>query len=154
MRDQTAFEQECYRQIEYAINKFDENKIDSFYNLVISSIRRLRNKYINKKHRIAANISLVALAGGDDDETEYQVVDECANVENEVCTKLTLKEKITLLAEGDAKKKTILSAWLMGYNDTEISEILANLMGGKSSTHRVYISRFKNKCRKQLGGVA
>lgn len=68
---------------------------------------------------------------------------------------LLVKEKIALLAKGDLKKRAILIAWSDGfYNDSALSELLAQLFGGKPESHRQAIKRFRSFCQESLAKIA
>lgn len=156
VHDQTSFELDCRRQLKAAVKNFDDKNIKSFYNLVCKSFYRIKSDHLKRRSYNRENLVSIESVASTDDEGRlgYQFKDESINVSEEVLSNIEVTEKAVLLAEDDSKKMAILKAWIQGYNDSEVSEILANLFGGKASSHRVYVARFKTECRKRLGEVA
>lgn len=153
LHDVTSFEYTCYTNIGDALLTQKE----------IRSVEALARHIINKaiarhlrKSKYKAPIYLESLSRSDEDgnETHYEIVDVSADVEQDVIDRVLNTEKITLLAQGDMRNMTILNAWINGMtNDRELSFVLADEFGGKSSGQRRYIQRFKNRCREQLSDV-
>jgi hypothetical protein len=153
LRDETSFEQACYRKVVNAANSFDPMAGRSFRNYVIHKLNGVRNKYLtNTKYLIKAKthsknvVSIEALASRDDG-TPYEVIDDLAVVDDG----LIVNEKIALLAEDDSRKLAILNAWSNGeYNDSDTALFLAKRCGGNSESHRKFINRFRTTCQKAL----
>lgn len=83
---------------------------------------------------------------------EYEPEDVLANVAS---AELEIKETITLLAKDDRRRTTILTEWMNGNtNDTDISSILADTIGGQARSHRIFIQRFRIECRTELTAQA
>lgn len=83
---------------------------------------------------------------------EYEPEDVLANVGS---AELEIKETITLLAKDDRKRKLILTEWMNGnWNDTNISSILADTIGGQVQSHRKFVQRFRIECRTALTAQA
>lgn len=79
---------------------------------------------------------------------EYEHLDVLANVGS---GRLEIKETITLLAKDDRRRKLILTEWMNGNtNDSDISSILADTIGGQARSHRIFVQRFRIECREQL----
>jgi hypothetical protein len=79
---------------------------------------------------------------------------ELQSQEKKIEDALILKEKIALLAQGDQRKEIILTQWARGATDVSISQLLAQLFGGKEKSHWRFIMRFKTKCRNLLAEEA
>lgn len=83
---------------------------------------------------------------------EYEPVDVLANVAS---GQLELKETITLLAKDDRRRKMILTEWMNGNtNDSDISSILADTLGGQARSHRIFVQRYRIECRTELTALA
>lgn len=80
---------------------------------------------------------------------EFEPVDALASVEESVIQKSSVNEKIARLATDDRDRIT-LNGWKDGLTDTQISETLASLFGGKVASHCRYIRRFREKCQRKL----
>ncbi|TCM89652.1 hypothetical protein EV294_112117 [Paenibacillus sp. BK033] len=151
LRDESAFEQACYRKVLNAARKYNPAAGRSFRNFVLHKLRGVRSKYLAvPKYRIKLNyLSIEALASKDDEgnETTYEVPDNLAVIDDA----LIINEKIALLAEDDSRKLAILNAWSNGeYNDSETASFLAKRYGGNSESHRKFINRFRTTCQKAL----
>lgn len=112
---------------------------------------RVRNHISSSRKRFKSEDSVVfsgiTLNNEDGEEKEFDPVDVLANVESEVTKEMT----VDLLAQADRRKRLILSEWANGNTvDTDISNVLANVLGGKASGHRIYIQRFRTDCKKTL----
>lgn len=83
---------------------------------------------------------------------EYEPQDDLAIVGSE---QLEIKETITLLAKDDRRRKMILTEWMSGNtNDSNISSILADALGGQARSHRIFVQRFRIECRAALTAQA
>lgn len=130
---------------------FNDSKGD-FISVFKTTISLEKADFIKRRSRKLKETSLDALASGSEDGMAGYQFEASDDVESEVL----LKEKVALLAQGDSRKKVILTEWSKGANDKAISELLAQLYGGTAESNRVYISRFKTReCRpffeKELG---
>lgn len=153
LRDETAFEQACYRKILNATTKFDPKAGRSFRNYVLHKLNGVRNKYLTttkylaKAKRYDQNVVSIEALASRDDGTPHEVVDGLAVIDDGII----VNEKIALLAEDDSRKLAILNAWSNGeYNDSETASFLAKRYGGNSESHRKFINRFRVTCQKAL----
>lgn len=97
---------------------------------------------------------LADLTSNDEDgqAVEYEPQDVLANVNS---GNLELKETITLLAKDDRRRKMILTEWMNGNMDeTNISSILADTLGGQARSHCRFVQRFRIECRAELTALA
>lgn len=113
-------------------------------------IHREINAALNK-WRIQQSVYFSGLTSQQDDgaTVEFEPVDALASVEESVIQKSSVNEKIARLATGDRELVT-LNGWKDGLTDTQISETLASLYGGKIASHCRYIRRFREKCQRKL----
>lgn len=143
------FDYTALKEIERLANSYDFENHD-FFSSAKTVVNRLKARYIKRNSRRAEMyVSMNAMEDStkDRDGLGYQFTDPLARVEDEVM----VKEKITLLAQGDLRRKLILEYWSQGINnDKHISELLAQRIGGNSETHRKFIMRFRDKCKKRL----
>lgn len=117
-----------------------------------SQLRRIVGREIDlakKQFRNERTISFSKLAVTNDfgESLDYEPKDVLANVSETVVKNIWQIEKIGSLAATDRDKFT-LSAWMDGYNDLEISSMLAHRFGGIAESHRKSIQRLRAKCRK------
>jgi hypothetical protein len=154
INNQCHFEAYCIDLFERAIKNYSADR-GNFSTLVKYMLRKARLKYLCDRERnskvryIRYQDDLVA--NTDEKEIPYESVDELAIIEDS----LLVKEKIALLAKGDSRKKAILLAWSDGfYNDSALSELLAQLFGGKPESHRQAIKRFRSFCQASLAEIA
>lgn len=149
--DEVAFEAECYKRIEKSVQGFDNTKV-SFYGIVSYQLRLAERYFTTRRGRQRKIVSsFESLIEQSDSKTEAKrtvsFVDDLAVIDD----RLLVKEKIALLAKGDPKKVAILIAWSDGfYNESALSELLAQLFGGKPDSHRKSIIRFRYSCRETL----
>jgi hypothetical protein len=150
IEDFTKFDCRVVREIERLIKSFQYGSHD-FMSSVKAVIERNKAQYIRRDSRkSSARVSMSKLEDGNkesesDDNLGYQFK-STANTEDDVL----FKERVTLLAQGDPRRKVILEQWSRGAEDLAISELLAQLFGGKSTGHRSFIKRFKTECRDRL----
>lgn len=149
VRDVTSFEHTCYRNIGKALATQDVRSVGGIATRVIA-----RAEAWHVKNRGCEVIySIESLAGLDEygEDEPFEIPDVLADVEREVLSNIRHKEIATFLAEGDDLQAAILNAWTNGFeNDTELSRVLANSFGKKSSGIRIKIQRFRSKCKKRL----
>ncbi|MBS4195377.1 hypothetical protein [Lederbergia citri] len=149
VNDVTSFEHTCYRNIGLALVN---EKVRSVAGIATRIISRAEAWHVKNRGKEAI-MSLESLAGYDDEGSllVYEIVDAMANTERQVVSEIRQKEIATFLAEGDDFKVAILNAWADGYeNESELSRVLANSFGGKSSYIRRQIQRFRKECKKRL----
>jgi DNA-directed RNA polymerase specialized sigma subunit len=155
IEDTDAFETYCYKRLEDAIKRFDPSR-GSFSWQMQFRLRQAKSHFLKNRGRKLKQIqSLDDLGEVSDSKTKrkeyFEPIDDLAVVEDE----LLVKEKIALLAKGDSRKKAILLAWSDGfYNDSALSELLAQLFGGKPESHRQAIKRFRSFCQASLAEIA
>lgn len=118
---------------------------------IIKMIKRECKDFIeSRQDNKVYNFSSIYEKDEDGNEQYFEPPDVLADVEDEIMA----KEMAALLAQ-DSRSEIILDAWLLGNtNDTEVSRILADTLGGNSKSHRIYIQRFKKQCREKLIDVA
>lgn len=155
IEDPDAFETYCYKRLDDAITRYDPG-LGPFSWQMDFRLNQAKRHFLKNRHRKLKNLhSLEHLTEKTDckadSKTHFEPVDDLAVVDDRLLT----QEKIALLAKGDSRKKAILLAWSDGlYNDSALSELLAQLFGGKSETHRQAIKRFKSFCQASLGEIA
>ena len=149
LTDQTLFEERCIKRItDYLLicetNKRNKRYIERLINEVASAvIERNRNEY-------AELFSELSTESEEDKEMEYEPIDVLADVESEVIK----RETVTLLAENDCRRLTVLEGWAIGNtNDNQISRALARTYGGNPESHRKFIQRFRLRCREQMSAA-
>lgn len=148
-RDITSFEHECYQKIGRMLDVLQDNGRDKRA-LIQLIIRQTRGSFF--KTRKTRNDKYFSQYEGND---WFEPADVLADVEGSALAGIEdeefKKEKIALLAQGDMRKELTLKLWIRGYtNDSETSLLLAQHLGGKAESHRVFIRRFRAHCQKQL----
>jgi len=145
LRDQSSFEQKCYRTLLREMSRFDTSR-GVFHDFILWKFRGIKSDYI-KNHGIRRErlSSIEALASASEDGKKgFDIKDDLAIVESEPL----LNEKVALLAEGDPRKLSVLNVWKLGfYNDSDTALLLAERHGGNSESQRKFITRFKTKCQ-------
>lgn len=87
----------------------------------------------------------------DDEDLTYEPEDLEVDIEND----LILKETVALLTQGNRRKEIIVEAWLNGiYNTSKISRMITELLGGKDSSHRIFIQRFTKECLTKMTAIS
>lgn len=120
-----------------------------FRRIVDREIKLAKEQFRNERSTIFSQFNVTNDFG---ESVDYEPKDVLANVGETVVKNIWRIEKIGSLAATDRDKFT-LSAWMDGYNDSEISMMLAHRFGGKAESHRKSVQRLKRDCRK-LGRVA
>ena len=138
----TKFDCRVILKIKKAI---EDPKVKDFDGYVRTIIGNEKSDFLNRRKRKRHDVSMTALEGESDDELGYQF-ESNANVEADVM----FRSRVTELAQGDPRRETILLQWSKGSEDLAISELLAQLYGGKATGHRSFIKRFKTECRNML----
>ena len=145
IEDFTKFDCRVVREVKRQIDSFEYGKHD-FVATVKTIISQSKSRFIRRNSRKSEGyVSMTALEGTGDEDLGYQFRSN-ESTEHDVL----FKERVTLLAQGNPKKQTILLQWSKGTEDKAISELLAQLYGGKAESHRKFIQRFKTECRNQL----
>lgn len=149
--DVTKFDCRVITKVKKLAETFSKERHD-FMAAVKAVISNEKADFAKRRSRHLEEISYEFLAEPDDGEDNlgYQFADYGEDVEEEVI----FQEKIALLAQGDSRKEAILSQWTKGATDTSISELLAQQFGGKSDSHRKFITRFKSELRGKLDGIS
>lgn len=151
IRDIAKFEEGCFRRIEYAVTTYNGSK-SRFFSFVFRTLTRYLSSERERYRYYRRGFETIGMSyrNEDGEEVEIEIVDILADVENEVLNG-TEVEKIALLAEGDPRRLAVLNAWKQGcYNDSDLALLLAKQHGGKSESHRKFISRFRAKCQTAL----
>lgn len=102
-----------------------------------------------KEHEV---ISIHNLLHNDFGESlEFEPVDALASVEEPMIEKSSVKERIRSLGATDSEK-FILNAWIedKDRSDVDIARELALHFGGNSRSLRIFVQRFRKKCRERL----
>lgn len=148
--DVTSFEHSCYRDIGIALSKEKIKSVGGITTRIIARKEAWHVKYKGIKEEVK---SLESLAGRDDEGNEepFEIVDDVAVVDREVIGNIRHKEIVELLAGNDDRRRFILGAWTNGYDDdVELSNVLADVFGGKSTGQRRFIQRYAKECRGRL----
>lgn len=149
--DPTSFEQACYTRIMSSIEKLGD--IENLEGLAYNIIRLVRRDfYKNRQSERLLNTTFYEGFTKDEKDRTFEIEDEnfvpAIDRIIEAEENIELKQKISVLANGDRKKELILTAWANGLtNDLELSRLLAQSLGGKAEAHRKYIARFRAKCQ-------
>lgn len=140
-------EDRIYKRLSRYI-KGDEERAKHFVTIkrmVYETISEFKETYRKEFYEHFSEFDTVNTSDGST--TEFEPIDVLADVEGEVIT----KEMTALLAQDDQRKLVILGSWKVGNdNNTEISRLLAQSVGGKIESHRKFIQRFRNECREKL----
>lgn len=140
--DPTKFDCRVLLKIKKAI---EDPSVKDFGGYVKTIIGNEKSDFLNRRKRKREDISMAALEGDSDSDLGYQF-ESNEDVEDDVM----FKERVALLAQGNSKKETILLQWSRGAEDKSISELLAQLFGGKAESHRKFIQRYRTECRDRL----
>lgn len=141
----TKFDCSVIKKLRRLAKTFNEGEHD-FMSAAKAIILREKADFFKRRSDIDSEISKELLEGEDEEELGYQFEDVSADVEAEVL----YKEKVDLLAQDDERKKVVLEHWTKGASDSSISELLAQLFGGKSESHRKFVRRFRKECQRIL----
>ena len=134
--------------------RFDDGRLSSSSNFKIIFITKMEigQAYKEKKLEIVScHYDDLAIVGSDGEVMEYQVEDVLANVEEQIFGTEDddyIEKTIALLAKND-RESHALKGWALGLRSQEIAEELAFLFGGKVSTHKVYLTDFKARCKRR-----
>lgn len=140
--DPTKFDCRVLLKIKKAI---EDPSIKDFAGYVKTIIGNEKSDFLTRRKRKREDISMAAMEGDSDEDLGYQFKSS-SDTEQDVI----FKDRVTLLAQGNPKKETILLQWSRGAEDKSISELLAQLYGGKAESHRKFVQRFKTECRSRL----
>ncbi|MEK3836499.1 hypothetical protein [Paenibacillus sp. FSL R7-0128] len=145
VRSQQKFEEDMFKRIEEAVRIY-KPECGNFEPLVISKLYERLRRW-QKRHIGVTQGAQVLSINREIEEHDYDIKDDLAIVDAE----LLKNEKITGLAAGDPRKLAILNSWLDPYfNDSSTADLLAQIYGGKSESHRKFIGRFRNACQTAL----
>ncbi|MEC0370004.1 hypothetical protein [Paenibacillus chibensis] len=147
---QESFEEECWKIVEDVVKRFDP-AIGNLRQLVVNFIKRRLGRSVDRhrkkelRHGMSPLLSLDAPVTAKNGElVEIEVTDRLATIDSN----LLLNEKIASLAGSDPRKLAIVHAWTKSdYTDSSIADLLAQIFGGKSESHRKFIARFKSQCK-------
>src|SRR5690606_14867831 len=149
INDITSFEHTCYRNIGKALMTQKIKSVGGIANRIIE--REIAWYAKNRGREIPNSIDSMARIDEQGNEQELEIVDVFANVEKEVLGKIRHKEIVELLAKNDDRRRFVLGAWTNGYDDdVELSNVLADVFGGKSTGQRRFIQRFEKECKERL----
>lgn len=149
--DQTLFEERCINRVGGYLDINSSNVRNRRY--IERMIREVASSILGRNKNEAAELftDLGTKDEESDEEIEYEPIDVLANVESEVIK----KETITLLAQDDRRRTSVLEAWALGNtNDSQISRTLARTFGGNFDSQRKFVQRFQKECREQLLSAA
>lgn len=148
--DVTVFEHFCYVEIGKAIAHGNISSIEGFAGYIA---RRAAARHLKRTGYESPKMfsEMASENREDEEEVEYEPIDVLADVESEVIN----KETVTLLAEGDCRRKKVLEGWALGNtNDSQISRSLARSFGGNADSHRKFVQRFRTSCQDKLRATA
>lgn len=140
--DPTKFDCRVLLKLKRAL---DGPEVYNFASYAKTVIGNERSDFLTRRKRKRDDVSMTALEGDSEENLGYQF-----KANEDVESDVDLKERVTLLAQGNPRKKVILTQWSRGAEDKAISELLAQLFGGNATGHRSFIKRFKTECRTRL----
>lgn len=140
-------EESIYKQLGSYFHSKEKRSIKRIRQLVDREISQARKRYGKQNTILFSDLAITK--DNDDSELEFEPVDALAGVENTALNKFSLMEKVTALASSD-HELYVLNAWSHGDSDSEISLALASRFGGNPKSLRVFVNRFKLRCRAQL----
>jgi len=140
-------ENAIYKQLERYFGSQPKRSIKRIRHLVDREISQARKRY-GKQNTILFSDLAVANDSGET-ELEFEPKDALASVEETALNNSSFTEKVTALASSD-RELYVLKAWAHGATDSEISLALASVFGGNPKSLRVFVNRFKSRCRAQL----
>lgn len=147
----TEFDCRILLKVKKLVETFDRRRERNFIGIVKTLVDREKTDFIRRRSRRLEEVSIDAMENPDGEEDlGFQFEDPLARVEEQVLDEELVKEKIALLAKDDPRRKTVLIEWSKGTNNTTISDLLAQIYGGKAETHRKFITRFRTDCQKAL----
>jgi hypothetical protein len=150
VEDFTKFDCRMVKKVQRLIQNFEYGKHD-FLAAVKAIISKDKAQYIRRNTRKSEGyVSMTVLEGGNKSEEGEESLGYQFKSKDNTEHDVEFKERVTLLAQGNPKKETILLQWSRGAEDKAISELLAQLYGGKAESHRKFIQRFKTECRDRL----
>ena len=171
LNDVTSFEHSCYHRIMASVDKIESQggevtSIEGLANRIVKLAKKdwYKNRVVTEaqrewyeKHPNAPKLEITYYEGFSKGEGDKAFDIEDTNlvpaVEALIASEeeIELNKKISTLASGDLKKEMILKMWSNGFsNDVELSNLLAQKLGGKAESHRKYIVRFRAKCREEF----
>lgn len=140
-------EDNIYQELKSYFQSREKRSIKRIRHIVDREISQAKKRY-GKQNTILFS-DLVVANENDESKLEFEPVDALAGVENTALNKFSLMEKVTALASSD-RELYVLNAWSHGDSDSEISLALASRFGGNPKSLRVFVNRFKLRCRAQL----
>lgn len=153
MSNEASFECRCIQRLKQALKTFDPDK-DDFDSLAKFRIKQafLLFLKLGKRKTPKAPLSIEKLKEKSEEDNESNPFDiEDKRAESEIYEGINAKEIVSTLAGGDLRKEIILSCWSEGiYNETKISELVAQRLGGNVRSHCKYLQRFRDKCKSLL----
>jgi hypothetical protein len=149
--NEAAFECNCILEIKNALKRFDRDK-GHFDFLVRRMIKKAARKSVARGSKKRDNITSLDKMVKDKDDSQEDGLKTFDIPDNVIIEdSLITKEIVSNLAEGDERKEYILTCWSEGiYNETNISELLAQRFGGNARSHCKYLQRFREKCKIRL----
>ena len=130
-----------------------ENRSFTRIRRIISREIALAKNQFRKQNVISFSDLAITSDFGGSEEREYEPEDVLANVSEAVISKISLKDikkELGSLATTE-RDAIILDGLSEGYGETQIAKTLAGLLGGKESSHRQQVRRFRMKCQGKLG---
>lgn len=140
-------EDNIYKELKSYFRSREKRSIKRIRYIVDREISQAKKRY-GKQNTIVFSDLAVANDNGES-ELDFEPVDALAGVEDTAINKFSLMEKVTALASSD-RELFVLKAWSNGFSDSEISSALASRFGGNPNSLRVFVNRFKVRCRTQL----
>lgn len=155
LSDPSSFEYACYTAIGQALTKNKE--VRSVEGLARYIANRMAAKMIKERDSRKNKISTIYFDDIDlnkDNKNEEKMEFEPKDTSTDVVGEVIGKEMAALLGQGDQRKLIILGNWIEGnLNDSDISRSLGRTLKGNPESHRKFIARFRDECRKRIATV-
>lgn len=139
-------EESIFKQLECYYCKCDKRSIKRIKYLIDREIVQALKRYTTEKVVMFSELTIVDDFG---ESIDYEPTDVLANVSETVLKDFSLNEKISGLASTDCER-FVLQAWINGFTDKAIAAELALLDGSNPNSKRIWVQRFKTRCRKKL----
>lgn len=140
-------EDNIYEELKSYFRSREKRSIKRIKHIIDREINQAKKRYGKQKTIVFSDLAVANDNG--ESELDFEPVDALAGVEDTAINKFSLMEKVTALASSD-RELFVLKAWSNGFSDSEISLALASRFGGNPNSLRVFVNRFKVRCRTQL----
>jgi|SRR5699024_2653490 len=155
--DTTMFEDRSIKRV----GEYLRQNVDNVHNkqYIIKLINEVASAAIARNsNEEAQRFSELTYESEEGDETAFEPLDDFTYEkgfgESVVESEFNAKETADLLAQDDRRKLLIIEQWLYGNdNNSDISRVLADSLGGNPDSYRRYIHRFRDECRELLAAI-